>query len=156
MARSKNDTHVSTSDPDAKLYRKAAGREARLSVMGHVIIENRNGLAVAGQGKSPSGGELTTPPPAFVPDVIAVYDDNNRTIYLMEGWNSASIADQSILVHEMTHHLQNQAHQRFDCAGAREKSAYIAQKEWLEAHGLDLEKEFEVDMFTVLAMSLCM
>ena len=44
----KNDTHASTSDPDAKLYRKAAGREARLSYMGHAIMENRNGLAIAG------------------------------------------------------------------------------------------------------------
>jgi len=44
----KNDTHASTSDPDAKLYRKAAGREARLSYMGHAVMENRNGLAVAG------------------------------------------------------------------------------------------------------------
>lgn len=44
----KNDTHASTSDPDAKLYRKAAGREARLGYMGHVVMENRNGLAVAG------------------------------------------------------------------------------------------------------------
>jgi transposase len=33
--RRKNDTHASTSDPDAKLYRKAVGREARLSYMGH-------------------------------------------------------------------------------------------------------------------------
>lgn len=44
----KNDTHASTSDPDARLYRKAAGREARLSYMGHAVMENRNGLAVAG------------------------------------------------------------------------------------------------------------
>src|SRR5215813_1153167 len=44
----KNDTHASTSDPDAKLYRKAAGREARLSYMGHAVMENRHGLAVDG------------------------------------------------------------------------------------------------------------
>jgi hypothetical protein len=44
----RNDTHASTSDPDAKLYRKAAGREARLSYMGHAVMENRNGLAIAG------------------------------------------------------------------------------------------------------------
>jgi len=44
----KNDSHASTSDPDAKLYRKAAGREARLSYMGHAVMENRHGLAVAG------------------------------------------------------------------------------------------------------------
>ena len=44
----KNDTHRSTTDPDSRLYRKAAGREAKLSYMGHVTMENRHGLAVAG------------------------------------------------------------------------------------------------------------
>jgi transposase len=44
----KNDTHASTTDPDSRLYRKAAGREARLSYLGHVTMENRHGLAVAG------------------------------------------------------------------------------------------------------------
>jgi len=44
----KNDTHQSTSDPDSRLYRKAAGREAKLSYMGHAVMENRHGLAVAG------------------------------------------------------------------------------------------------------------
>jgi transposase len=41
-----NDTHSSTTDPDARLYRKADGRESRLCFMGHVLMENRNGLAV--------------------------------------------------------------------------------------------------------------
>jgi len=41
-----NETHASTTNPDAKLYRKAAGRESRLCFMGHVLMENRNGLAV--------------------------------------------------------------------------------------------------------------
>jgi transposase len=45
----KNDTHQSTSDPDSRLYRKAAGREAKLSYMGHATMENRHGLAVAGR-----------------------------------------------------------------------------------------------------------
>src|SRR5256886_7466908 len=46
--RRKNDTHQSTSDPQAKLYRKAAGREAKLCYMGHAVMENRNGVAVDG------------------------------------------------------------------------------------------------------------
>src|SRR6266513_1816873 len=46
--RRKNDTHASTTDPDSRLYRKAAGREAKLSYMGHATMENRHGLAVAG------------------------------------------------------------------------------------------------------------
>src|SRR6201996_1275301 len=45
----KNDTHQSTTDPDSRLYRKAAGREARLCYMGHVTMENRNALAVDGR-----------------------------------------------------------------------------------------------------------
>lgn len=44
----KNDTHASTTDPDSRMYRKAAGREAKLSDMGHAAMENRHGLAVAG------------------------------------------------------------------------------------------------------------
>jgi transposase len=50
-----NDTHASTSDPEARLYRKAAGREARLCYMGHAVMENRNGLAVAGLVTQASG-----------------------------------------------------------------------------------------------------
>jgi hypothetical protein len=44
----KNDTPASTTDLDCRLYRKAAGREAKLCYMGHAMIENRHGLAVAG------------------------------------------------------------------------------------------------------------
>jgi transposase len=53
--RRKNDTHVSTSDPESRLYRKAAGREAKLSYMGHAIMENRHGLAVAGKVTKANG-----------------------------------------------------------------------------------------------------
>jgi len=45
----KNETHASVTDPDSRLYRKAQGKEARLCYMGHVTMENRNGLAVAGR-----------------------------------------------------------------------------------------------------------
>ena len=41
-----NDTHASTTDPDAKLYRKGNGQSAKLSYMGHALMENRSGLIV--------------------------------------------------------------------------------------------------------------
>ena len=44
-----NETHESTTDPDARLYRKSNGQESRLCYMGHAIMENRNGLAVCGE-----------------------------------------------------------------------------------------------------------
>jgi transposase len=42
----KNDTHQSTTDPESRLYRKGKGKEAKLCYMGHVLMENRNGLAI--------------------------------------------------------------------------------------------------------------
>src|SRR5580693_5893061 len=42
----RNDTHFSTTDPDARLFRKGAGKEAKLCHMGHLMMENRNGLIV--------------------------------------------------------------------------------------------------------------
>ena len=42
----RNDTHESTTDPDARLYRKGKGKESRLVFMGHALMENRNGLVV--------------------------------------------------------------------------------------------------------------
>lgn len=47
--RRRNDTHCSTTDPDARLYRKGAGREARLGYLGHVLMEHRSGLIVRTQ-----------------------------------------------------------------------------------------------------------
>ncbi len=41
-----NETHQSTTDPDARLYKKAKGQESKLCYLGHVMMENRNGLAV--------------------------------------------------------------------------------------------------------------
>jgi transposase len=47
-----NDTHQSTTDPEARLYKKSKGSEAKLSYLGHGLMENRNGLLV---------GTLVTP-----------------------------------------------------------------------------------------------
>ncbi len=41
-----NETHASTTDPDARLYKKGAGKEAKLCFMGHGLMENRHGLLV--------------------------------------------------------------------------------------------------------------
>ncbi len=44
--RRSNQTHGSTTDPEARLYRKGAGKEAKLCFMGHGLMENRHGLLV--------------------------------------------------------------------------------------------------------------
>jgi len=41
-----NETHASTTDPDARLARKTSGQEAKLGFTGHLLIENRHGMLV--------------------------------------------------------------------------------------------------------------
>lgn len=50
-----NDTHESTTDPDARLARKSGGHESKLAYCGNVMIENRNGLVVDTELMQPSG-----------------------------------------------------------------------------------------------------
>ena len=45
--RRRNDTHASTTDPEARLLRKGKGQEAKLCFVGHVLTDNRHGLVVA-------------------------------------------------------------------------------------------------------------
>ena len=51
----KNDTHVSKTDPDARLYRKSNNTEARLAYLGHLLMENRHGLIVDAQATTADG-----------------------------------------------------------------------------------------------------
>jgi hypothetical protein len=53
--RRRNDTHASTTDPDARLFRKGPGKEARLCFMGHALMENRNGLIIGAVTTRASG-----------------------------------------------------------------------------------------------------
>ncbi len=50
-----NETHASSTDPEARLYRKGRGKEARLSFMGHALMENRHGLIVDSRVSEASG-----------------------------------------------------------------------------------------------------
>ena len=50
-----NQTHQSTTDPQARLYKKAKGQESKLCYLGHILMENRNGLAVNARITKASG-----------------------------------------------------------------------------------------------------
>ena len=106
--------------------------------------------------KGISGGQPNSPvEKAGQSDVVAVYDAASSTIYLPEGWTGSTPAELSVLVHEMVHHLQNPANLKFECPRGREKLAYEAQERWLQLFGRDLERDFEIDGFTRLALSSC-
>ena len=50
-----NETHGSTTDPDARLFRKGNGKESRLCFIGHALMENRNGLVVQADASHATG-----------------------------------------------------------------------------------------------------
>jgi hypothetical protein len=87
--------------------------------------------------------------------LIAVYDDEMKTIYLPKNWTGSTPAELSVLVHEMVHHLQGATPARYECPQAREELAYIAQEKWLSLFGHDLETEFNIDPLTLVVSTRC-
>ncbi len=88
-------------------------------------------------------------------DVVALYNDQTSTIYLSDKWAGATPAELSVLVHEMVHHLQNQAGTTYECPAEREKLAYEAQDKWLHLFGRNLEDEFEINGLALLVSTSC-
>jgi hypothetical protein len=88
-------------------------------------------------------------------DVVALYEDATRTIYLREDWTGATPAELSVLVHEMVHHLQNIAGLKYGCAQEREKPAYAAQVKFLKLAGRDFFDEFETDPISLMMRTAC-
>ena len=67
--RRSNATHRSTTDPDARLYRKAAGQPAKLAYLGHVVTENRHGLIVDAEVTLATGRGEREAAPAMLPEL---------------------------------------------------------------------------------------
>jgi transposase len=82
----KNDTHSSTTDPDARLFRKGVGKEAKLCHMGHLMMENRNGLIVDARLTEANGtAERTT--------ALDMIEDNARPGSTVGGDKNYDTAD---------------------------------------------------------------
>lgn len=88
-------------------------------------------------------------------EVVALYKEDERTIYLGEAWDGRTPADLSVIVHEMVHHLQSREGMRFACAGEREILAYRAQEEWLALFGQSLAEDFQIDPVTLMLRTTC-
>ena len=66
----------------------------------------------------------------------AFYSKSEHLIYLADAWNKDDLVDQSILVHELVHHLQIENHIQFACWGRYEAQAYELQVQWLRTRGV--------------------
>jgi transposase len=96
-----NATHQSTSDPEARLARKGAGKEAKLSYAGHVLMENRNGLAVNGCVNLAAG---RAEPEAAVAMVEEIAGRQRITLGADKGYDRKEFV-QELRDHQVTPHI---------------------------------------------------
>jgi transposase len=104
-----NATHVSTTDPEAKLARKGKGKEAKLSYSGHVLMENRNGLAVDAAVLPATG---TAERDAALAMVAEIHGDHRVTMGGDKNYDTAAFVEASRGLNVTPHVAQNNAHRR--------------------------------------------
>jgi len=89
-------------------------------------------------------------------NVQAFYLHAAATIHLPGTWRPDQLRDQSILLHELVHHVQWFNRISAACVSAYERQAYDLQIRWLREHGVaDPYKLIRTDEFTVIIFSAC-
>src|SRR5438876_3754188 len=107
--RRSNTTHASTTDPDARLARKGKGQEAKLFYTGHVLMENRNGLAVGGCVLPASGYAER----AAALELLGALDRDRRlTLGADKGYDTRAFVAAVRLLGVTPHVAQNTGHRR--------------------------------------------
>jgi len=99
-----NETHESKTDPDARLYRKGKGKEAKLCYAGHVLMENRNGLAVDGQITKATG---TAEREAALDMLADVAVDKRVTVAADKAYDTQNFVEQARGLNVTPHVTQN-------------------------------------------------
>ena len=100
----RNETHESKTDPDARLYRKGKGKEAKLCYAGHVVMENRNGLAVAGQITKATG---TAERDAALEMLANIADDKRLTVGTDKAYDTHDFVAKTRAMNVTPHVTQN-------------------------------------------------
>ena len=105
-----NETHRSTTDPDARLYRKGPGMEARLCFIGHALMENRSGLIVDTRLTRVSGHAERL----AALDMIQGFDDRPGAITLGadKGYDAADFIEELRTINVRPHVAQNTSGRR--------------------------------------------
>lgn len=118
-----NDTHASTTDPDARLYKKAAGQAAKLCHMGHVLMENRNALVVDTSLTKATG---TAEREAAVAMVEALPDDGRITLGTDKGYDTQDFVAEMRRLGVTPHVTQNNKKRRSAIDGRTTRHAGYA------------------------------
>jgi transposase len=122
--RRSNLTHQSTTDPEARLARKGAGKEAKLSYAGHVLMDNREGLAVGGCVNQASGRAETE---AALGLVEAIPGFSRVTLGADKGYDGKEFV-QELRDHQVTPHIAPKASSIIDARTTRHPGYAISQK----------------------------
>jgi transposase len=122
--RRRNQTHQSTTDPEARLARKGAGKEAKLSYAGHVLMENRNGLAVQGCVTQATG---RAEPEAAVAMVEKIPGWHRATLGADKGYDRKELV-QELRDHHVTPHLARKPSTIIDERTTRHPGYLISQR----------------------------
>src|SRR6266851_3801321 len=104
-----NETHASTTDPDAKLARKGAGKEAKLSYSGNLLVENRNGLAVDATVRAATG---TAERDGAFAMAAQIPGDGRVTVGGDKNYDTADCVEQLRGLHVTPHVAQNDTRRR--------------------------------------------
>lgn len=119
-----NDTHQSTTDPEALLARKGAGKEAKLSYAGHVLMENRNGLAVNGRVTQATG---RAEPEAALTLVEEIPGWHRVTLGADKGYDRKEFV-QALREHQVTPHIARKQSSIIDQRTARHPGYAVSQQ----------------------------
>ena len=85
-----NETHASRTDPEARLYRKSKGKEAKLSHMGHVLSENRNGLILTVTATEANGTAERDATLDMLDDLQATHARKPKTLGADKGYDDGA------------------------------------------------------------------
>jgi len=122
--RRRNDTHASRTDPDARLFRKGPGKEAKLSYMGHVLMENRNGLVVDAALTLATG---TAEREAAASMLAELPGDHRATLGADKGYDVRSFIDE-VRLHNVTPHIAQKERSAIDGRTTRHAGYEISQR----------------------------
>jgi len=122
--RRRNLTHQSTTDPEARLARKGAGKEAKLSYAGHVLMENRNGIAVNGCVTQATGRAEAE---AAMAMVEAIPGWHRITLGADKGYDRKQLVEQ-LRDHQVTPHIAQKQSSAIDRRTSRYAGYAISQR----------------------------
>ena len=120
-----NQTHQSTTDPGARMFRKSLGTEAKLNYMGHVLMDNRHGLVVDAEVTAATG---TAEREAALRMVAGVSGAGRATLGADKGYDTRSFVSQARALKVTPHVAQKRQFTAIDRRTVRHDSYRVSQR----------------------------